>query len=91
MRRPNIEIKARCAGHPPLHDRLRRRNADFPGEDHLIDPSFRVPNGRLKLREGYIGEKQLRQQCRHYMNCLVIGKDNLIEVSFSDLIIAGNP
>ena len=33
---------------------LRERSARFVGEDHQIDTYFRVPGGRLKLREGAI-------------------------------------
>jgi adenylate cyclase, class 2 len=50
----NIEIKARC--HTPLSIKgiLEAHNARFVGIDHQIDTYFKVPNGRLKLREGNI-------------------------------------
>ncbi len=50
----NIEIKARCADPEKIRDTLRKRQARFAGTDHQIDTYFRVPQGRLKLREGNI-------------------------------------
>ncbi|ARA92934.1 adenylate cyclase [Rhodothermaceae bacterium RA] len=50
----NVEIKARCADHEPIRQYLRAHEARFVGEDHQVDTYFRVPNGRLKLREGTI-------------------------------------
>lgn len=50
----NIEIKARCDNHEKIRDILKSKNADFKGTDHQIDTYFKVPNGRLKLREGNI-------------------------------------
>ena len=50
----SFEIKARC--HDPARVRkvLRSRNAVYKGLDHQIDTYFRIPFGRLKLREGNI-------------------------------------
>ena len=50
----NIEIKARCANPGAVRDVLRSRHARFAGTDHQIDTYFRVPEGRLKLRQGNI-------------------------------------
>lgn len=50
----NIEIKARCLDLDVLRKILREKHADFKGVDHQIDTYFKVPNGRLKLREGNI-------------------------------------
>lgn len=50
----NIEIKARCADPEHLHRKLMGAGADYRGEDHQIDTYFRVPDGRLKLRQGNI-------------------------------------
>jgi adenylate cyclase class 2 len=49
-----IEFKARCSDHARLREILKSKNAQFAGEDHQIDSYFRVPRGRLKLREGAI-------------------------------------
>jgi adenylate cyclase class 2 len=49
-----IEFKARCSNHARLREILNQKNARFVGEDHQIDTYFRVPRGRLKLREGDI-------------------------------------
>jgi adenylate cyclase class 2 len=49
-----IEIKAKCADHEPIRQILLEKGADFRGTDHQIDTYFKVPNGRLKLREGNI-------------------------------------
>ncbi len=50
----NIEIKARSAEQDKIRALLRERAARFVGEDHQIDTYFRVPRGRLKLRQGTI-------------------------------------
>lgn len=50
----NVEIKARCGNHDKIRNILTKLNADFKGTDHQIDTYFKVPVGRLKLREGTI-------------------------------------
>ncbi len=50
----NVEIKARCSQPEKIRQLLESRNARFVGLDHQIDTYFKVPNGRLKLREGNI-------------------------------------
>ena len=50
----NVEIKARCESVARVRDVLRQRNARLAGTDHQIDTYFRVPDGRLKLRQGNI-------------------------------------
>lgn len=55
MYRKNIEIKATCSSKIKIKKILKSRNADFIGTDHQIDTYFKVNNGRLKLREGNIG------------------------------------
>ena len=61
MNRLLIEIKARCPAplskgvlSDSIQAILKAHNARFIGLDHQIDTYFRVPNGRLKLREGNI-------------------------------------
>jgi adenylate cyclase, class 2 len=54
MNRLLIEIKARCSNPLSIQTILKAHNADFKGIDHQLDTYFRVPNGRLKLREGNI-------------------------------------
>ncbi len=54
MHHVNLEIKARCANPEKIRAILRGRGARFDGTDHQIDTYFRVPEGRLKLREGNI-------------------------------------
>ena len=51
----NVEIKARCAdpGRPRGHA-AASSGARLVGPDYQPDTYFRVPNGRLKLREGQI-------------------------------------
>jgi len=48
----NFEFKARLNDEPRLREALKRLGARFIGTDHQIDTYFRVPSGRLKLREG---------------------------------------
>ncbi|MBT4485653.1 MAG: class IV adenylate cyclase [Candidatus Latescibacteria bacterium] len=50
----NIEIKARISGFDRIRVFLSEHNADFKGTDHQIDTYFKVPHGRLKIREGTI-------------------------------------
>ncbi|MCB2213722.1 class IV adenylate cyclase [bacterium] len=53
-----VEIKARCADHEPIRAGLNALNARCVGLDHQVDTYFKVPENRLKLREGTI-EKNL--------------------------------
>ena len=50
----NVEIKARCADPARARATLLKLRARLVGPDHQTDTYFRVPNGRLKLREGQI-------------------------------------
>ncbi|HNX68214.1 MAG TPA: class IV adenylate cyclase [Candidatus Omnitrophota bacterium] len=50
----SIEIKARCSDPFRVRQILKSRQADFKGLDRQRDTYFRVPSGRLKLREGRI-------------------------------------
>ena len=54
MRVINVEIKARCGDPERVRSVLRSHQARFAGTDHQVDTYFRVPAGRLKLREGNI-------------------------------------
>jgi adenylate cyclase, class 2 len=49
-----IEIKACCNEQDKVREILKGEDADFKGLDIQIDTYFRVPHGRLKLREGNI-------------------------------------
>ena len=49
-----VEIKARCSDPARIRAILRSHRARFKGLDHQIDTYFRIPFGRLKLREGKI-------------------------------------
>jgi adenylate cyclase class 2 len=49
-----VEIKARCPDPAAIRRSLGEDGARFIGEDHQVDTYFRVPRGRLKLREGTI-------------------------------------
>lgn len=50
----NVEIKARCTNQESIRAYLSDHQADFKGVDHQIDTYFKVPKGRLKLRQGNI-------------------------------------
>ncbi len=58
----NIEIKARSARQADIRRILTDLGADFRGMDHQVDTYFRVPNGRLKLREGRIENNLIHYQ-----------------------------
>lgn len=50
----NIEIKARCTDLERIRQILIGLDSNCLGIDHQIDTYFRVPEGRLKLRQGNI-------------------------------------
>ena len=50
----NVEIKAQCVDPNRIKEILNERQAKFIGIDHQVDTYFKVPKGRLKLREGNI-------------------------------------
>lgn len=54
MSSSNIEIKARCPEPDKVRYALRDEGAEFKGTDNQVDTYFKVPKGRLKLREGNI-------------------------------------
>jgi adenylate cyclase class IV len=39
-------------------------------------------------RDGDIGEEKLREQCQYYLDLFKIKVEDLIEVSYSDMMIA---
>jgi adenylate cyclase class 2 len=68
MQHVNVEIKAACGDPDSIRRFLRSRGADFRGRDHQVDTYFRVPAGRLKLREG-----RLENHLIHYERPNVAG------------------
>lgn len=50
----NVEFKARVHSLAEAEHRLLSLTPVFKGVDHQVDTYFRVPHGRLKLREGNI-------------------------------------
>jgi len=50
----NIELKARTENAAQIRQYLLNRGAEFRGIDRQTDTYFKVPIGRLKLREGKI-------------------------------------
>jgi predicted adenylyl cyclase CyaB len=52
MKHLNFEFKARLHDEARVRAALKRLEARFIGTDHQIDTYFRVPGGRLKVREG---------------------------------------
>jgi len=48
----NFEFKARLNNEQQIRAALKSLQARFVGTDHQIDTYFRVPSGRLKVREG---------------------------------------
>lgn len=50
----NVEIKARTENAGKIREVLKGRGARYVGLDHQVDTYFKVPQGRLKLREGNI-------------------------------------
>lgn len=54
MKKLNVEIKTRCRDLDEIRSILQELNAQHVGIDHQVDTYFKVPSGRLKLREGTI-------------------------------------
>ncbi len=54
MKRVNYEFKARLEDDSRVRAALRTLRARYVGADHQVDTYFRVPAGRLKVREGRI-------------------------------------
>ena len=54
MRHLNIEIKVRVADLAPFRKRLQAMEASHAGTDTQRDTYFKVPDGRLKVREGAV-------------------------------------
>jgi predicted adenylyl cyclase CyaB len=52
MKHLNLEFKARLNDESRVREALKSLDARFIGTDHQIDTYFRVPCGRLKVREG---------------------------------------
>jgi predicted adenylyl cyclase CyaB len=52
MKHLNFEFKARLKDEQRVRTALKRLDARFIGTDHQLDTYFRVPGGRLKVREG---------------------------------------
>lgn len=54
MKHVNFEFKARLRDEKVIRAALKRVRARYVGTDHQVDTYFRVPHGRLKVREGRI-------------------------------------
>jgi adenylate cyclase class 2 len=54
MKHVNYEFKARLRDEKAIRAALKRIRARYVGTDHQVDTYFRVPRGRLKVREGRI-------------------------------------
>jgi adenylate cyclase class 2 len=54
MKLLNFEFKARLRDEKRVRAVLKRLRARLVGTDHQVDTYFRVPSGRLKVREGRI-------------------------------------
>jgi adenylate cyclase class 2 len=54
MKHTNFEFKARLRDEALIRATLKRLRARYVGTDHQVDTYFRVPRGRLKVREGRI-------------------------------------
>jgi adenylate cyclase, class 2 len=54
MKRVNFEFKARLKDESRVRSALKQLRARYVGTDHQLDTYYRVPTGRLKVREGKI-------------------------------------
>jgi len=76
----NIEIKARSAQHDALRAYLQQQSARLAGTDFQTDTYFRVPHGRLKLRQGNVENALI-----HYH------RDNEAEPGKSEVLLYEQP
>ena len=58
----NVEIKASTKRATAIKTILAKQNARFQGIDHQIDTYYKVPKGRLKLRQGTIEKTLIHYQ-----------------------------
>ena len=58
----NFEFKARLKDAAPIRATLKKLRARYLGTDRQIDTYFRVPAGRLKIREGRIENSLIHYQ-----------------------------
>lgn len=58
----NVEIKARTSRSAELEQILEAEKARFVGVDHQLDTYFKVPKGRMKLRQGTIEKTLIHYQ-----------------------------
>lgn len=58
----NIEFKAKVSSIVEAEALLQNLDPVFKGLDHQVDTYFKVPNGRLKLREGNIEHALIQYQ-----------------------------
>lgn len=54
MKRVNFEFKALLRDEAGVRSALKQLRARYVGTDHQVDTYFRVPSGRLEVREGKI-------------------------------------
>jgi predicted adenylyl cyclase CyaB len=83
MKHLNFEFKARLNDEGRIRETLARLHARFVGTDHQIDTYFRVPSGRLKVREGRIENalifyqrKNLRRARQSTVEMMVLPRRN---------------
>lgn len=50
----NVELKVKCDNHERIRRLIEEKDGKHFGTDHQIDTYFRVPKGRLKMRQGNI-------------------------------------
>ncbi len=79
----NIEIKIKVNNSKEIEAALLEKNAQYIGEDHQIDTYFKIPRGRLKLREGNIENSLIlyqREETKNLKKSVVklqkLGKEN---------------
>ncbi len=55
----NIEIKAKCPDPQSVISALKNLDVSYHGEDFQTDTFFKVPNGRLKIRQSTLSRKNM--------------------------------
>ena len=65
MKQINFEFKARLRNEKHVRAVLKRLRARLVGTDHQRDTYFRIPSGRLKVREGRIENSLIFYQRRN--------------------------
>jgi adenylate cyclase, class 2 len=93
MKLTNFEFKARLNNQSQARAILKQLGARLVGTDHQVDTYFRVPSGRLKVREGRIENALIfykrtnaRRARRSTINMMPLPRRNCVKAILSEAL-----